>query len=102
ADYVDVFCEKGYFTVADTEKILVAGKRYGLRGKIHVNQFHAIGGIEAGVKHNALSVDHLEVMTDQDIDVLKGTETMPTALPSCSLFLSIPYAPARKMIDTGL
>lgn len=102
ADYVDVFCEKGYFTVEDTNRILKAGEQYGMRGKIHVNQFNAIGGIEAGVAHNALSVDHLEVMTDEDIDALKGTSTMPVALPSCSLFLSIPYAPARKMIDAGL
>lgn len=102
ADYVDIFCEKGYFTVEDTERILEAGKKYGLRGKIHVNQFNAIGGIQAGVKYNALSVDHLEVMREEDIEALKGTETMPVALPSCSLFLSIPYAPAREMIDAGL
>ncbi len=102
ADYVDIFCEKGYFTVEDTDKILAAGEQYGLRGKIHVNQFNAIGGIAMGVKHNALSVDHLEVMTGEDIEVLKGTDTMPTALPSCSFFLSIPYAPVRKMIDVGL
>jgi len=102
ADYVDIFCEKGYFTIEDTHKILKAGKKYGLRGKIHVNQFNAIGGIQAGIEHNALSVDHLEVMKDEDIQALKNTATMPVALPSCSLFLSIPYAPARKMIDEGL
>lgn len=102
ADYVDVFCEKGYFSVEDTHRILEAGKKYGMKGKIHVNQFNAIGGIETGVKHQALSVDHLEVMNDEDIEILKGTETMPVALPSCSLFLSIPYTPARKMIDAGL
>lgn len=102
ADYVDVFCEKGYFTVRDTERLLTAGKKYGLQGKIHVNQFNTIGGIAAGVKHDALSVDHLEVMSEEDITVLKNTATMPTVLPSCSLFLSIPYAPARKMIDSGL
>lgn len=102
ADYVDIFCEDGYFTVEDTHKILEAGKKHGLRGKIHVNQFQAIGGIKAGVDHNALSVDHLEVMNPEDIDVLKNTETMPVALPSCSLFLSIPYTPARKIIDAGL
>jgi len=102
ADYVDVFCEKGYFTVEDTEAILEAGQKYGMRGKIHVNQFNAIGGIEAGVKHNVLSVDHLEVMNDEDIEMLKNTDTMPVALPSCSLFLSIPYAPGRKMINAGL
>lgn len=102
ADYVDIFCEKGYFSVEDTHRILEAGEKYGLRGKIHVNQFNAIGGIEAGIKHNALSVDHLEVMRDEDIEALKNTETMPVALPSCSLFLSIPYAPARQMLQAGL
>lgn len=102
ADYVDIFCEKGYFTVEDTHRILEAGEKYGLRGKIHVNQFNAIGGIEAGIKHNALSVDHLEVMKDEDIKALKNTDTMPVALPSCSLFLSIPYAPARQMLQAGL
>lgn len=102
ADYIDIFCEDGYFTVEDTHKVLEAGKKHGLRGKIHVNQFHAIGGIKAGVEHNALSVDHLEVMKPEDIEVLKNTETMPVALPSCSLFLSIPYTPAREIIDAGL
>lgn len=102
ADYIDVFCEKGYFTVEDTEAILEAGQKLGMKGKIHVNQFNAIGGIEAGVKHNVLSVDHLEVMNDEDIEVLKNTDTMPVALPSCSLFLSIPYAPGREMINAGL
>ncbi len=102
ADYVDVFCEKGYFTVADTERILVAGKKYGLVPKIHVNQFNSIGGVEVGVKNQALSVDHLEVMEEEDFEILKGTSTMPVALPGCSHFLSIPYTPARKMIDAGL
>jgi imidazolonepropionase len=102
AEYVDIFCETGYFTVEDTELILEAGKKHGLIPKIHVNQFTAIGGVQAGVKHNALSVDHLEEMRDEDIDALKETRTMPVALPSCSYFLSIPYTPARKMIDAGL
>ena len=102
AEYVDVFCETGYFSVADTELILKAGKKYGLIPKIHVNQFTAIGGVQAGLKYDALSVDHLEEMRDEDIAVLKGTQTMPVALPSCSYFLSIPYTPARKMIDGGL
>ncbi len=102
ADYVDIFCEKGYFTVEDTHKVLAAGKKYGLIPKIHVNQFNSIGGIQAGVEHEALSVDHLEVMEDADLESLKGSSTMPVALPSCSLFLSIPYAPARRMIDEGL
>ena len=102
ADYIDAFCEKGYFSVAETERIMEAGKQYGLRSKIHVNQFTAINGIAACVKHNALSVDHLEIVTDEDIEVLKNTETMPVALPSCSYFISIPYTPARKMITAGL
>lgn len=102
AEYIDIFCETGYFSVEDTELILEAGKKHGLTPKIHVNQFTAIGGVEAGVKYNALSVDHLEEMRDEDIKALKNTKTMPVALPSCSYFLSIPYSPARKMIDDGL
>ena len=102
ADYIDAFCETGYFSVAETERIMNAGKQYGLRAKIHVNQFTAINGIAACVKHNALSVDHLEIVTDEDIEVLKNTETIPVALPSCSYFISIPYTPARKMISAGL
>lgn len=102
ADYIDAFCETGYFSVAETERIMKAGKQYGLRSKIHVNQFTSINGIAACVKHNALSVDHLEIVTNEDIEVLKNTETMPVALPSCSYFISIPYTPARKMISAGL
>ncbi|SEO00853.1 imidazolonepropionase [Flavobacterium sp. CF108] len=102
ADYVDVFCESGYFSVEETEKIMQAGIEFGLKPKIHVNQFNSIGGIQAGVKFNALSVDHLEIMNPEDIEALKGTETMPVALPSCSYFLSIPYTPAREMIKAGL
>jgi imidazolonepropionase len=102
ADYIDAFCETGYFSVEETERILEAGKKYGLIAKIHVNQFNAINGIAACVKHNALSVDHLEVVTEEDIEILKKTETMPVALPSCSFFISIPYTPARIMIDAGL
>ena len=102
ADFIDVFCETGYFSVADTQQILEAGKKHGLVGKIHVNQFTAIGGIQAGIENNVLSVDHLEEMRTEDIDALKNTKTMPVALPSCSYFLSIPYTPARKMIDAGL
>ena len=86
AEYVDIFCETGYFSVADTELILATGKKYGLIPKIHVNQFTAIGGIQAGVKHHALSVDHLEEMRDIDIEALKNTTTMPVGLPSCSYF----------------
>ncbi|HEY9168848.1 MAG TPA: imidazolonepropionase [Lutibacter sp.] len=102
AEYIDVFCETGYFSVDDTDRILEAGAKYGLIPKIHVNQFNAIGGVQVGVKHKALSVDHLELMRDEDIEVLKNTITMPVALPSCSYFLSIPYTPARKIIDAGL
>ncbi len=102
ADFIDVFCEVGYFSVEQTERILKAGVKHGLKPKIHVNQFNSIGGVQSGIKYKALSVDHLEVMTQEDIDSLKGTEVMPVALPSCSYFLSIPYTPARLMIDQGL
>lgn len=102
ANYIDVFCEKGYFSLEDTERIMEAGKKYNLQSKIHVNQFNAFGGIALSVKHNALSVDHLEELNDDDIQALKGSSTMPVALPSCSYFLSIPYSPGRKMIDAGL
>ncbi|WP_456314486.1 imidazolonepropionase [Pseudomonas shirazensis] len=102
ADYIDVFCETGYFSVEETEQIMQAGIEFGLKPKIHVNQFNSIGGIQAGIKFNALSVDHLEIMNPEDIEALKGTETMPVALPSCSYFLSIPYTPAREMLKAGL
>ncbi len=102
AEFIDVFCETGYFSVEDTEIILAAGKHYGLIPKIHVNQFSAIGGIQIGVAFDALSVDHLEVMRAEDIEALKNTKTMPIALPACSYFLGIPYTPARQMIDEGL
>jgi imidazolonepropionase len=88
--------------VEETEKIMEAGIKYDLIPKIHVNQFTAINGIAACVKHDALSVDHLEIVTDEDIEALKNSKTMPVALPSCSYFISIPYTPARKMIDAGL
>lgn len=102
AEYIDVFCETGYFSVEETERIMLAGKSLGLIPKIHVNQFNAIGGIAACVNHNTLSVDHLEVVTEADIEALKNSETMPVALPSCSYFLSIPYTPARQMMNAGL
>ena len=102
ADFIDVFCEKGYFSLEDTEAILSAGKQYGLIPKIHVNQFNAFGGVAIGVKHKALSVDHLEELTQDDINALKGGKTMPVALPSCSFFLGIPYTPARQIIASGL
>ena len=102
AEYIDIFCEEGYFSTEDTEFILKAGKQYGLIPKIHVNQFNAIGGVKVGVDYGALSVDHLEEMNQEDIEVLKGSKTMPVALPSCSYFLTIPYTPARQIIDAGL
>lgn len=102
AEFIDIFCETGYFSVEDTERLLKAGEKVGLIPKIHVNQFTAIGGVQIGVKYKALSVDHLEEMRTEDIDVLKKSKTMPVALPSCSFFLGIPYTPARKIIDAGL
>lgn len=102
AEFVDVFCETGYFDLKQTEQIMETGKKYGLIPKIHVNQFNSFGGVALCVEQGALSVDHLEVMTDADVEALKNSKTMPVALPACSFFLSIPYTPARKMIDQGL
>ncbi len=102
ADYVDAFLETGYFSVEETSRIMEVGNQYGLKSKIHVNQFTAIKGIEACVKNNALSVDHLEIVTDEDIEALKNSNTMPVALPTCSYFISIPYTPARKILAAGL
>lgn len=102
ADYCDVFCDKGFFTPEETDEILKAGWRYGLKPKIHANELGYTGGVQAGVENNAISVDHLEYTSDAEIEVLKKSSTLPTLLPSCAFFLGIPYAPARKMIDTGL
>lgn len=102
ADYIDVFCDQGFFTVDETERILMAGMKYGLRAKLHANELGYSGGIQAGVKYNALSVDHLECTGDEEIKVLLGSETMPTLLPGSAFFLGLPYPPARKMIDAGL
>ncbi len=102
ADYIDAFCEKVAFSVAETEQIIVAGAKYGLKAKIHTNQFNCMGGIELCVKHNALSVDHLEVVNDKEIEYLKGSETVATLLPSAPFFLSDPYQPGRKLIDEGV
>lgn len=102
ADFIDVFCEEGYFSVDQTEKIIDAGISNGLIPKIHVNQFNAIGGVKLAVQKNALSVDHLEVMTENDFKALKNSNTIAVALPTCSFFLGIPYAPARKIIDKDL
>ena len=102
ADYVDVFCDRGFFTPEETARIIETGARYGLRAKIHANELAVSGGVEIGVAHNALSVDHLESMGDEQIEALRGSETMPTMLPGCAFFLGITYPPARKMIDAGL
>ena len=103
AFYIDVFCDKGFFTPEETIRILEAGAKYGLRGKIHGQELADSGGVEAAVKCNALSVDHLESMTDRDIELLKDPQApIPTALPGTSFFLNMPFAPARKMIDAGL
>jgi len=102
ADFVDVFCEKNYFSLEDMEQILEAAAQYNLVPKIHVNQFNAFGGVGLGVKHKALSVDHLEVLEKEDIEALKNSDTMPVALPGCSFFLGIPYTPARTLIDAGI
>lgn len=102
ADFIDVFCERGYFSNDETDQLLAAGKRIGLRPKIHVNQFSISGGIAVALKHDALSVDHLEVLSDEEIELLKDSNCMPTMLPSCSFFIKIPFGPARKVIDAGL
>ena len=101
-DFIDVFCEEGYFSKEDTERIIIEGKKYDIPAKIHVNQFNSIGGIEVAVKNKALSVDHLEVLSEIDLNILKQGNTMPVVLPICSFFLGIDYAPARKIIDAGL
>ena len=102
ADYVDVFCDEGFFTPEETGRILEKALDYGMRGKIHGQELADSGGVEVAVKHCALSVDHLEAMTDRDIELLRGSEIMPTALPGTSFFLNMPFAPARKMIEAGL
>ena len=102
ADYVDVFCDEGFFTTAETERILKAGARHGLRGKIHANELAVSGGVQAGVRHNALSVDHLERTTDAEIEALRGRETMPVMLPGTSFFLGIPYGRAKDYIKAGI
>lgn len=102
ADYIDVFCDKGFFTVEDTDRMLNAGMKYGMRAKIHANELDYSGGIQVGVKYDALSVDHLEYVGDEEIACLLGSETMPTVLPGAAFFLNMPYSPVRKMIDAGL
>ena len=102
ADFIDVFCDEGFFTFEETSRILEAGARYGMRGKIHGEELAPSGGVEVALKHSALSVDHLESMTDEDIEMMRDTDTMPTALPGTSFFLNMPFAPGRKMISAGL
>jgi imidazolonepropionase len=102
ADYIDAFCEEGFFTVDETEKIVEAGKKFGMKPRIHANQLHNSGGVQVGVKTGALSVDHLENIGDEEIRLLKNSNTMPTALPCAAFFLNLPMPPARKMIDAGL
>ncbi len=102
AEYVDVFCDKGFFTQQQTERILDAAARYGLKPKIHANELGFTGGVQAGVKYNAVSVDHLEYIGTKEVEALLNSNTMPTLLPATSFFLNLIYAPARKMIDSGL
>ena len=102
ADFVDVFCDAGFFTVEETDKILTAAAKYGITPKIHANELEVSGGVQVGVKHGALSVDHLEKTTDAEIEALRGSKTMPTMLPGCSFFLGIPYGNAKGYIEAGL
>lgn len=102
ADYIDVFCDRGFFSVEDTERILMAGMKYGLRPKIHANELGLTGGVQAAVKYNALSVDHLEYIGEEEIAALQDSETMPTVLPGAAFFLGMKLSPVREMIDAGL
>tara|TARA_B110000263_G_scaffold35016_1_gene26780 strand:+ start:6986 stop:8236 length:1251 start_codon:yes stop_codon:yes gene_type:complete len=102
ADYIDIFCEKGYFNTNDTIRILRAGNKYGLRGKTHVNQFNSIGGVKASIDNGALSVDHLETMREEDFSAFKDSDCIATLLPSCSFFLGIPYSPAQEFLTRNI
>ncbi len=102
ADYMDVFCEKGFFNVDETDRLLTAGAKYGLKPKIHANQLYNSGGVQVGVKHQAISVDHLETMDDDEVFCLQNSETIATLLPGAAFFLAMHYQPARKLIDAGL
>lgn len=102
ADYIDVFCDEGFFTPEETARILEAGARWGMRPKIHGQELADSGGVRVAVEHDALSVDHLESMTEADIELLRGSSTIPTALPGTSFFLNMPFAPGRRIIDSGL
>ena len=102
ADYMDVFCEKGFFSPEETDQLLEAGYKYGLKPKIHANQLYNSGGVQMGVKHQAISVDHLETMDDEEVNCLLHSNTIPTLLPGAAFFLAMHYQPARKLIDAGL
>ncbi len=102
ADYIDVFCEQGFFTPDETERIVEGGKKFGMKPRIHANQLHRSGGVQVGVKTGALSVDHLENIGEEEIECLKNSSVMPTALPGAAFFLGLPFPPARKMIEAGL
>jgi imidazolonepropionase len=102
ADYIDVFCEQGFFSQEETERIVTEGKKFGMKPRIHANQLHRSGGVQAGVNTGALSVDHLENIGDEEIEYLKNSTVMPTALPGAAFFLGLPFPPARKMLDAGL
>ncbi len=102
ATYCDVFCEEGFFNMDETERIVEAGKQYGLTPKIHANQLNLSGGVQVGVKTGAISVDHLECVSDTEIGLLQGSDTMPTALPGAAFYLRAGYPPAREMINKGL
>ncbi len=102
ADYIDVFCEEGFFNPEETERIVEEGKRFGMKPRIHANQLHNSGGVQVGVKTNALSVDHLENIGEEEIELLRNSKVMPTALPGAAFFLGLPFPPARKILDAGL
>ena len=102
ADYIDLFCEKGYFDLDDTERVIQAGQKHGLASKIHVNQFHAFGGVQTAVEGRALTVDHLEELREEDVKSLQASDTLAVALPGCSHFLSIPYTPAKRLMEAGV
>lgn len=102
ADYIDVFCEEGFFSMEETEQLLLAGKKYGLAPKIHANQLNVSGGVQIGIKHQAISVDHLEAMDDKAIEAFKNSNTIATLLPSCSFYLGIPFAPARELMNNNI
>ena len=102
ADYVDVFCEHEFFSAQDTVAILKAGLEYGMKGRVHANQLSRSGGVQAGVRAGALSVDHLESIGEEEIEVLRGSDTIATTLPGAAFFLGLPFPPARQMLDAGL